>query len=445
MRFSEEKIKETILHSDPKLRDRATRYFSKSYTLDTSIMPLVIQAVETYDKNDAYHLIGASRDLPQTEDTIAWVMEQLNDEKSDQYENYTYNLSMILMKAAPNLLLLKESAILGTRHFLSELHEAFKERLRMVSWDFDTCWRKLEALCEEGKDIQYVNKFNWGHGTRIVEALARYGQECEEKVTALLSEKIEDYSHSPMKWMEPLTVRLVGEARLDSSIPLVVAKLHEDADLLNEECTEALTKIGTPAVVEAIAGEFPQADFHFRLYSSSVLEHIHSDLVVRKCLALIQDKKEWVVRRELAHALLSHFAKEGIAITRQLLLNRKSLDYEDRHLRNYLVETCTFMDERFPEYEKWLATEKKEKEEHHKRVEELKDDPKGLLLFALEKLAGKKAEDVTKTKPTISKPPRKPAARLLPRQKPKSKKKVGRNSPCHCGSGKKFKNCCMVK
>lgn len=24
-------------------------------------------------------------------------------------------------------------------------------------------------------------------------------------------------------------------------------------------------------------------------------------------------------------------------------------------------------------------------------------------------------------------------------------KKIGRNEPCHCGSGKKYKKCCMVK
>ncbi|MFO7847250.1 MAG: SEC-C metal-binding domain-containing protein [Balneolaceae bacterium] len=25
------------------------------------------------------------------------------------------------------------------------------------------------------------------------------------------------------------------------------------------------------------------------------------------------------------------------------------------------------------------------------------------------------------------------------------KKKINRNDPCHCGSGKKYKNCCMEK
>ena len=75
-----------------------------------------------------------------------------------------------------------------------------------------------------------------------------------------------------------------------------------------------------------------------------------------------------------------------------------------------------------------------------RRVKELEGDPKGLLLFALEKLTGKRAADVAKAKPPLPPMPR----MTLPR-KPEAKKKVGRNDPCPCGSGKKYKNCCMKK
>src|SRR5690348_13978576 len=150
MRYPEDKIKEAILHPDLEIRDRAVRYFAKSFSADTSLMPLVIRAVETYGRqNDAYRLIGASRELPQTEDSIAWVIDELNDERCGQYESYPYNLSMVLLEADPALLLPRESAILEARHFLAELRPALAERLRMLSWDFATCWRKLEEFAEE--------------------------------------------------------------------------------------------------------------------------------------------------------------------------------------------------------------------------------------------------------------------------------------------------------
>ena len=437
MRFPEDRIKEAILHPDPEIRDRAVSYFAKSYSSDPSIMSLVIRAVETHGRQDAYRLIGLSRDLRQTEETVAWVLDELNGEQTDQYENYAYNLSMVLVEADPALLLPREAAILGARHLLRDLREPLTERLRMLSWDAATCWRRLEEFCEAGKDKQYVNEVNLGHANRIVEALARHGKGCEEKVRAILSQKVDDYRHNPMAWLEPLAVRLAGQAHLDSTVPLIIAKLLEDAgDLTNEECAEALTRIGTPAVLEAVAEAFPTAEHHFRLYATEPLEHIHSDLAVEKCLQLFAQEKDADIRLHLAEALLIQFAPEGIEAARRLLIGRQ-LDFTSRELRSYLLETCAIMGERFPEYDEWLAAEKAEREEHRRRVKELEGDPKRLLLYALEKLAGRKAPEVPKPRPPAP-------VWSLPRESG-GKQKVGRNDPCPCGSGKKFKNCCLKK
>ena len=440
MRYPEDKIKEAILRPDIEIRNRATRYFAKSFSSDLSIMPLVIKAVEKYGReNDAYRLIVLSRDLPQTEDTIAWVIDELNAE-ADKYENYAYNLSMVLVEADSALLLPRESDILEARHFLADLRTPLLDRLRMLSWDEAACWRKLEEFCEEGKDKQCVNDVNLSYANLIVEALARYGHECEAKVRELLAIRLNDYSHHPMKWMEPLAARLAGQAQLESTIPLLVGKLVEDGgDLLNEECAEALARIGTPAVLHAVAEAFPTAEQHFRIYATNPLEHIHSDLAVEVALKLIAQEKDEQSRRELAHALLCQFAQEGIEIARQLLVGRE-LDFDEQGLRNYLLETCTLTGERFPEYDEWLATEKAEKEEHRRRVKELEGDPNRLMLFALEKLTGKKAPEIPKAKQPVL-----PSPRLTLPQRPAAKQKVGRNDLCPCGSGKKFKTCCMRK
>ncbi len=368
MRYPKDKIKEAILHPDIEIRDRATSYFAKSFSSDLSIMPLVIKAVETYGRqNDAYRLIGLSRDLPQTEETIAWVIDELNAEQTDKHENYAYNLSMVLVDADPALLLPKESAILEARHFLAGLRDPLTDRLRMLSWDQATCWQRLEEFCEEGKDKRYVNEVNLSYANLVVEALARYGQECEPKVREWMAVKVEDYSHHPMKWLEPLVVRLAGQAHLESTIPLIVGKFLEDGgDMLNQECAEALTRIGTPAVLNAIAQAFPTAEQHFRIYATNPLEHIQSDLAVEITLKLLEQEKDEFIRRQLAQALLRQFAHEGIEVARQLLVGRE-LDFDGKGLRNYLLETCTLTGERFPEYDEWMATEKAEKEEHWRR------------------------------------------------------------------------------
>jgi hypothetical protein len=48
------------------------------------------------------------------------------------------------------------------------------------------------------------------------------------------------------------------------------------------------------------------------------------------------------------------------------MLVGRELYFDDLHLRNYLVETCTIMGERFSEYNEWLAEEKAETEENRR-------------------------------------------------------------------------------
>jgi len=437
VRLPETKIKAAILDTDLEIRQRAIRYFA--YSTDLSVMPHVIQAVERFGRQDAYHLIGSARELPQTEETITWIIDELGNESNAKDLNYSYNLSMVLVRADPALLLQHESVILDSKSFLSNLRLPFSQRLQMLAWDEATCWKNLEEFCEEGKDKQYVNDVNLAYGNQIVEALARYGEECEAKVHALLSQKIDDYRHNPMKWMEPFAVRLAGEAQLDSTIPLLIAKLIDDGgDLLNEECGKALTRINTPAVLEAVADAHPDAPYHFRLYATEPLEHIHSDLAVEKCVQLLRQASDRGIQVNLGHALLSHFPKVGIEEVRNLLVER-DFGSEGRGLRNNLVETCTIMGERFPEYDEWRAAEMTEKEEHRRQVKQLEGDPAGLMKFALEKLTG------NKSKTPDAKPSGSPHSNKRLTVKSDSNARVGRNEPCPCGSGKKFKQCCLRK
>ena len=431
MRLPEEIIKEAILNADLEIRQRAVQFFAKSYSADISVMPLIIKAVETFGRKNAIPLICLSRDLPQSEDTIEWVVDELSDGRSDRYENYTYNLSMVLSKADPCLLLHKESAILDSQHLFPGVGDSISERLKMLSWDEATCWRELEAFCEEGKDKQYVSDVNLGYAYRIVEAFCCCGDQCEDRIHSVLNLRIDDYHNNPIKWMEPLMVRLAGEIRLDSTVPILVSKLVEDGgDLLNEECARALRKIGTPTVVNAISKVFAKSPHHFRLYATEPLENIHCDLAVEACQDLLHQEKDADIQLNLAYALLSHFSPEGVDEARKLLIGRH-LGLESRGLRNFLVETCTIMGVQFPEYDDWKKARRIEKEQHRQRIEALGDDSVGLLKYTLEnlrrELPGSKQPEVT------------PPAIIQDNQR------VGRNAPCPCGSGKKFKKCCMNK
>ncbi len=446
MRLPEEKIKQAILHPQLEIRQRAVRYFSVCRSEDEGVVPLVIQAVDKYGREDAYHLIGNSVRLRYTEKTISWVIEELQDPDAERYENYVFNLNRVLCHADPVLLIHRDTEMLDSCRFYGDLRDCFIRRLELISWDEAACWRRLEQICEDGKNKQYASEVELAFAEDILETLARIGNEVEQRVLSIISQEIESFEHNPMKWMEPLMVKLAGLLHMDAAVPAILGKLHEDDSLLAGYCVEALSRIGTDAVVAVVAEEFPNAEQHFRLYATGVFENIPSDIAVEKAVELLATEKDQQVQRHLAHAVLTHFAQDAIEPVRQLIRSQR-LDRDLRHLRDYLVETCTIMEQRFPEYEEWQAAGKQEHEEHRKQLEALKDDPTAALLWALERAKDyfpsdgpeePKAASSTSNLPFYDKPL--PDGRSNAVSKP-----VGRNAPCPCGSGRKFKKCCMKK
>ena len=445
MRLSEEKIKQAILHCQLEIRQRAVRYFSVCHSEDECVVPLVIQAVEKYGREDAYHLVGGSVNLRHTEETVSWVIEELQDPAAERYENYVFNLNRVLCHVDPALLIHRDTEILESGHFYRDMRDHFTRRLELLSWDEAACWRQLEQICEDGKDKRYVNEVDLSFANAILEALARIGDEVEQRVLSVLSQKFENFEQNPMKWMESLMVILAGLLQMDAAIPMILGKLHEDDSLLAGNCIEALSRVGTDAVVAVIAEDFAAAERHFRLYAANVFENIHSDLSVERAVDLLATEKDQQVQRDLAHAALSHFDQKAVEPVRKLIRSQL-LDGDLSHLRDYLVETCTILEERFPEYDEWQAAGKLEREERRKQVDSVKDDPTAALAWALGRakdyFPSDEPEDQKERLPASNRPSFNEP--LLDRSEADAKR-VGRNDPCPCGSGKKYKKCCMRK
>ena len=226
-----------------------------------------------------------------------------------------------------------------------------------------------------------------------------------------------------MTWLEVFLVDLAGEMRLESAVPLIVSKLYEEGDVLNEDCVQALAKIGTDEAALKLAEGFGAAPFHYRLHAADALGRIHSDVAVQKSLDLLQVEKDACVRGNLGLSLVSQFATEAVEPVRQMVLKG---DYEGTgvDLKGDLVHACQVMAVRFPEFDVWEKEARQQQEQVDRNVLAIRSGP----------------------------PPRLSAPRSpLPtpfrtsNQSLKIEKKGGRNDPCPCGSGKKFKNCCMKR
>jgi hypothetical protein len=429
MRLPEAKIREAVAHSEKLARQEALLYFADCYSRDAEVMPLAIQAIETFGRSHAFLHLYPIAQLAQTPPTVEWAIKELHREgnSAEDHDSFFPAVSRLLCNADPQLLVPHADQILQAPGFLKQLAPEFRERLQLATWDADQCWTELERICAEEVGKQYSSDVDFDHASRVVEALARQGEKYVERMLELLAQEIEDYETDPMTWLEIFLVMLAGQMRLEQAIPLVVKKLHECGEVLSEQCVEALGKIGTDAAAEAVAEDWLESEWDYRLYATSALERIHSDTTVRKCLELLPRDKDLDIRTNLATALLGQFADKGIEPVREMV-QRRAYDSSSCDLMRKLVAVSTVLGVTFPEYSIWkreveerVATQQRRMKEMWQSLEMPENPP-------LPERTAPARHDYQEHKP----------APFL-----HTEKHVGRNDPCPCGSTKKFKKCCM--
>ncbi|MBM4066788.1 MAG: hypothetical protein FJ266_14310 [Planctomycetes bacterium] len=432
IRLPESKIKQSILNPESEVRYAAVEYFSKSFSNDKSTMPVVIDAVEKYGWEHSYSLIGRASDLPQTDETIHWVLNELSRDinKADMDQvNYLYNLGRVLAGADPGLLLQHKAEIMESCGLLADFKKNIMTRIDMLSWDGDVCWNALEDFCKINKTKQYINEVNIGYAFQIIEALSRDGEKYRDRIVSLLAEEIKDFENNPMRWMEPLVVALSGEMRLESAIPLIIEKLKIDSDFLAEQCTFALSRIGTDSVIEAVSKVFSDADSHFRSYASDVFRRIHSDLLVKRALEFLAKEEDYGIRTMLGMALLNNFAYDGLEAVRKLIISG-TYDPFITDLQEDLIIACTIMEERITEYDEWKEAVGQRQAEAEGRKENF-----------FKKLTRSAQDEETDHQTFENTMQNNHEVHTIFRDA----SKIGRNEPCPCGSGKKYKKCCLGK
>jgi hypothetical protein len=437
MRLHEELIKQGILHTETDVRSEAVLYFSRSYTNDDSIMPLVIQAIEQYGWDRAFTVASCVTGLPLSEATLPWVLAQLQHKDAKRLDPYGWparwqTLNSLLSNADAELLGRHKQTILDVESLQDELVKIIAERIDLLTADGESCWQELERFSVASKDIENIGEVDLDHAYALIEAIAREKERYAEKVLTILSEKIEDLESNPKVWMETFAVRMAGEMRLEAAVPLIIAKLKErgeDAEWLTEQGESALVKIGGDGTISAVAAMFRQGDWHFRMVASGILQHVHSDLAVTTALELLPGEEDLTIRAFLAAGLASQLAFEAIDPLRQIVLDG-TYDESYADLKQDVVLAATLMDVEFPKRDLWKAEVEKKRLELERKLlkeesERLQREKRRLVQHFDEDDQDEEYEEYEEEEPT--------------------KKRVGRNDPCPCGSGKKFKKCCLRK
>ena len=428
MRLTPDQIKSGILHPKQEVRDVAAYYFADSFSTDAELMPLVIQAIVEHGWDDAFGMYSFFQNLVQTEETLTWATEQLRQRgQPDDEDEAMLPLWLLdaLTSAAPDLLKAHEEDIRELDAVDEDAREAVEEKILLHGFTAEKLWAELEEFCDHNKSEDYLTDEDIDFAHRLVEALGSHPGAHDDRVMFLLAEEIEDYTDNPMKWMEPCIVRLAGELRLQHAVPLIIKKLHEDDETLNPDCMRSLVKIGTDEVVDALADEFPKADWGFRGGAAEILEKIHTDRSVERCLELMKTEENVAIKCRLAQSALMNFTDEAIEPARQLILTT-DLDPDVIEVRSDLFAASMLMGIEFPAFDQWKEESKNDVEFRKKWYAEhvlpnVDDDEDEYV-----------NDDYDEQSPSLDAAVR-------------EKRKIGRNDRCPCGSGKKYKKCCLKK
>lgn len=224
----------------------------------------------------------------------------------------------------------------------------------------------------------------------IANCLVEKGWITEEEIDIVLKEELEN------EWFSVngiLHVYMIGLLNLEKYIPLLASLLERDEDFLLEEVSTALISFQSDKVVSAVEPFIKKQESV--IFATSVVENIKTDLavkVLREAYSVLEDLED---QDMIIEALCHHFSKEGLP---------EINDHMNKEYHSSLVDI-----------------------EH--------------TAYSYYSILGLEHPDLTYWKSAA-------LQRELDLQKSLNPKpirketKVGRNDPCPCGSGKKYKKCC---
>lgn len=245
--------------------------------------------------------------------------------------------------------------------------------------------------------LEKQNRFNqsdYREAKFIQNELFRRGGLDENEVATILKAELKN---DWFTYWGVLAVRAIGLLKLPTYIPILAELLARDEDILLEEVAEALSRYQSNEVVKAVKPFAMQHETF--IFALSVLGNTKSDYaetVLVGCYDVLDEDGKGMVIEGLTHQL----SEKAFPLIDDYLLQGHMYGVND--MDQVLYSFFKIMGRTHPDSELWKASrERKEQsmQEYERRGSFAKMEPIATI-------------------------------------------KVGRNDPCSCGSGKKYKKCC---
>ncbi|WP_456273155.1 SEC-C metal-binding domain-containing protein [Bacillus sp. AK031] len=374
------RIESGLLSEDPFIQHYAVSILQDSHLATPKTL---FTALEAYDRKlptiFPTSILPHIGFLPVDEDGVLELISRVANDKINK-EWYLH-----LLKNADTRVLLKYQNNLEPYLGI----EFYKELKLLADLDEEGLFLKLVGIANNLDNGLYDHSL-FQMGKRVVNELIDRGV-IEEWEAENAMKEILEYSFMPSIGL--FQIYMAGQLRAESTIPdLISLLIRDDGDEALEEISSALIKIGTDEVVREV--EKIALDEGTFIYSLDVLAKIKSDEAEQALKRLLQKTDDVSIQTIIADALCQHLSVEAIPLVEKQLekgYDSVMVDLEESFYANLVLNGI-----------------------NHPGIFEMKRN-----------LVEKEKKIQNALSPIVK------------------EEKIGRNDPCPCGSGKKYKKCCL--
>jgi len=423
MMMAPEQLKQFLCHSDEGVRALAADYFSDGWSRDPEILPLVLDARERYGDELFLRNLTRARHLVLNASSLDRLLLEL-----DRADNprVIVELSRLIEKAPTELLFERRGAIATHSKLDPEIFSNINRRWTYREWESEALWEELLKDARERDDREAKGIDGdldpADVSDQLIEVLTERNLPDAETIHRLLADPQIEGS-----WLEIDLAALAGKRRIREAIPWLVENCRdEDAELLMEESTEALARIGDVSTVRLLLESYDSGDWSFKFTAATILGHLKFPECESAVLELLKSEQEDDLRTRLCGSLCELISEQAVDQVRKEIASGSRMAF--RETAPLALAVATILGQELPGVAvQWQREVKRQQEALMKlQTDWEKDHDEDSLEFA----SGMNENFESSPHPTSTQPIRNDGHR------------VGRNDPCPCGSGKKYKKCC---
>jgi hypothetical protein len=407
-----------LQHEDAFVRSLSARYFVLAHDPAPATADDAWRSIDRFQNGQpVQEFIDLLATLPHTEASIKRTMQAIEAHKSEPRGG----LERVVSKISYGTFMRYRDVVEGSGAISDELRSDIRERIALADAGAEELWEKLKA--DAAKSIK-DSKANFEHALRLIEALTRHPQSAGWAISALNAPDDETF-------LDMYSAELLGQLRHTPAAEMLAEEfLADSGDMMTETLTDALIRIGGTKVVQMMFDRFSKMGFGLRLYATDIIAGAKLPQSENALLTLLDRTTSQTLKTKIATGLCELAATETRALEKlRETINSGDWDITLTDLDADVLALFIMTGQWVPEMEQWRMAASNEagrtqaRMQAHRQMMRGKSQPAEAGEAEFAPTPGGGIATDTKT---------------YRRETPK----VGRNDPCICGSGKKYKKCC---